>query len=247
MPADGAEANFVEIINSRWVRLQLLYGEYEFNSRTSYLGKEMHHKETLASFVQARNWQHGLARISPFLECARDQKTEVITVSAETPSRELSMQLVERELALLEVFVQEKGRTHGGAKALFAQARLGEARVNVDAARDAFRVFLNVNRNYQSSPDPAVRLRGQQLEMELKLRETMMFTLAQNYEQALMEEKNDIPVLNILDPPQVSVEKTKPSRARMVMSMLFLGCLGSLGWTQRHWLKAFLFEGPTRR
>jgi uncharacterized protein involved in exopolysaccharide biosynthesis len=138
--------------------------------------------------------------------------------------------------------LKEKGRTRGGAKAAFAEARLLEARREMDEAEDASRRFLEVNRNYQSITDPAVRLRGARLENELRLRQQLVTTLAMNREQALLEEKNDIPILNVMDPADLPSDKSKPARSIIVLATTLL--VGAVAWTviNREWLLAKLSE-----
>ena len=179
-------------------------------------------------------------KVGEVLSATRDLKSKVITISAETKSPELSQQVVQRAGKLLETFLQEKGRTRGGAKALFAEARLAEARGEMDQAEEAFRRFLEGNRNYQTSGDPAVRLKGTRLETELRLRQQLVSTLAMNREQALLEEKNDIPILNVLDPGNLPIEKSKPARSVIVLLVTLLVGAGGWAWLNREWVRARL-------
>jgi hypothetical protein len=105
---------------------------------------------------------------------------------------------------------------------------------------EVLRAFLDGNRNYLMSPDPAVRLKGMRLESELKLRTQIVTTLAIAREQALLEEKNDMPILNVLDAGNLPIEESGPSRFFLVMVTLLLGFFASLSWDQRVWMKSLL-------
>jgi hypothetical protein len=107
----------------------------------------------------------------------------------------------------------------------------------MDGAEDAFRRFLEANRNYLSSADPSVRLKGNRLETELKLRQQLVTTLALNREQALLEEKNDIPILNVLDPANLPIDKSKPARSIIVLLVTLLVALGTWVWQNRDWIR----------
>ncbi len=238
---DGSDANFVDILNSRTLREQLLQTTFTFHARAWRFGKLRERREILQVFLKERNGDRALKRLAKVLVVSRDLKSKVITVGAETRSPELSQQVAQRALQLLEAFVQQKGRTRGGAKALFAEARLEEARKERAEAEDALRAFLNGNRNYLSSPDPAVRLKGMRLESEYKLREQLVASLAMSREQALMEEKNDIPILNVLDPGNLPIEKSRPSRLfntlvsfalAVVATLLYRARMGISNWIQ---------------
>jgi len=241
---DGSDANFVDILNSRTLREQLLKTEFTFKERTWRFGGEQPRKESLAGYLKAGNRDRSLGKLREILGISRDLKSKVITLTAETRSPELSQQIVGRTLELLEQFVQENGRTRGGAKAAFAEGRLEDARKDMARVEDDFRRFLDGNRNYLMSADPSVRLKGMRLEAELKLRQQLVTTLALNREQALMEEKNDLPILNILDPGNLPIDKSRPARAQLVVLVLFLSGLGVWSWSNRQWIKSKILENP---
>jgi hypothetical protein len=112
----------------------------------------------------------------------------------------------------------------------------------MDEAEETLRRFLEGNRNYLNSADPAVRLKGTRLEGELRLRQQLVTTLALNREQALLEEKNDIPILNVLDQGNLPIEKNRPARSQLVVALAFLVGLGSWGFENRRWIKERLSE-----
>lgn len=233
---DGGEASYVDILNSRWLREKLLATEYVFHLKSWRFGSENPRKETLYAHLEPRNLDRAVKTLGEMITVSRDLKTKLVTVSVETRSPELSQQVARNAAKLLETFVQEKGRTRGGFKAAFAEARLKEARQEMAQAEDDFRRFLSGNRNYLASADPTVRLQGSRLESELQLRRQLVTTLAMNREQALMEEKNDIPILNVLDDGNLPIEKSRPGRSGMVAGVFLFAGLLAWVWGQRHWI-----------
>jgi uncharacterized protein YlbG (UPF0298 family) len=231
------------VLNSRWLREQLLNTEFQYHVHSWLFGAEKVEKKTLYNYLEAKNMDHALRGIGPILFSSRDLKSKVIFINAETTSPELSQMIVQRAARLLETFNREKGRTRGGAKAAFAEARLSDARKEMDEAEDAFRRFLEANRNYLTSSDPGVRLKGTRLETELRLRQQLVTSIAMNREQALLEEKNDIPILNMLDPGNLPIDKSRPARSTFVLLAAMLAGIGSWTWLNREWVKAkFLAE-----
>ena len=240
---DGGDANFVDVLNSRWLREQLLGTEFKYHIRYWRFGAEKDEKKTLYGYLEAKNMDRAIQGMGPLFSASRDLKSKVISISAETASPELSQLIVQQAAKLLETFNREKGRTRGGAKAAFAEARLSDARKEMDEAEDAFRRFLEGNRNYLTSSDPAVRLRGTRLETELRLRQQLVTSIAMNREQALLEEKNDIPILNMLDPGNLPIEKSKPARSVVVLLAMMIISAGSWIWLNREWVRARLLVG----
>jgi hypothetical protein len=61
-----------------------------------------------------------------------------------------------------------------------------------------------------------------------------------NREQALLEEKNDIPILNVLDPGNLPIEKSKPARSVVVLLTMMLVGAGGWLWLNLEWVRARL-------
>lgn len=239
---DSSDANFVDVLSSRWLKEQLLLTEFQYHARSWRFGLERAEKRTLYDYLDAKNMDRAVKELGTILSSSRDLKSKVISISAETCSPELSQLIVQRAGKLLEVFLQEKGRTRGGAKAAFAEARLVEARREMDEAEDVLRRFLEGNRNFQTSGDPAIRLKGTRLETELRLRQQLVSAIAMNREQALLEEKNDIPILNVLDPGNLPLEKSRPVRSQIVMMIFVLSGLAAWCLENRHWIISHLLD-----
>lgn len=237
---DSNDANFVDVLNSRWLKEELLRTPFQYHARAWRFGADRPVQGTLYDYLEAKNMDRAVKELGTVLSASRDLKSKVIAISAETKSPELSQLVVQRAGKLLEVFLQEKGRTRGGAKAAFAEARLNDARREMDEAEDTLRRFLEGNRNVQTSGDPAVRLKGTRLETELRLRQQLVTTLALNREQALLEEKNDIPILNVLDEGNLPIDKSKPARSMMVLLAAFLAAGVGWSWLNREWIKTRL-------
>ena len=238
--ADGGDGNFPDIIASRYLREEVLNTEYEFHERAWRFGPFVEHKKTLFDYLKVKSYDRALKKLDTLLSSSKDPKSKLLTITAETRSAELSQQIVARTTKLLEAFVQEHGRTRGGAKATFAQARLQDARREMLKAELELKSFMDVNRNFVLSSDPSIRLAGARLEAEMKLRQQLVTTIAMSYEQALMEEKNDMPILNVLDKGSIPDEKSRPARSLYVLLAFFFTGLAVWVWNSRNWLSAYL-------
>jgi uncharacterized protein involved in exopolysaccharide biosynthesis len=240
--ADSGDGNFVEILKSRSLTEDLLNTEYQFHSRPWRFGPEKLCRQTLYDYLKAENIDRAVTQAREIVSASIDTKTKIVTLSAETKSPELSQQIVKKATQDLEEFVLVKGRTKGGEKARFATARLEESRQERESAEAAFRNFLEGNRNYQTSSDPTVRLLGTRLEADLKLRQQLVLTLALNREQALLEEKNDVPIVNILDDANLPIDKSSPKRVTIVLLSFLAFAVVTWGRLNRQWLRARLLD-----
>ncbi|MFN7958115.1 MAG: hypothetical protein U0P46_07325 [Holophagaceae bacterium] len=217
---ESPDAAFVDILNSRSIRVALLTTRYRFHLRNWLFGLEQLKEQTLYEYLRAKNMDRAVRTLKEHVTITRDLKTKLLTITVETESPELSQLVAEQMVTLLNDFVVGKAQTRGGAKAAFAEQRLEQARAEMAQAEEALRAFLESNRNFLQSTDPGVRLRGQRLDNELKLRTQVVTTLAITREQALLEEKNDMPILNVLDRGNLPIDKSGPARSVMVLMTL---------------------------
>ena len=234
LPAqEGSDASYQDILASRWLRESLLNTKFKYSSQHWLYGKPHAHEETLFDYLGQRNIDRALVKMNEILSSNRDLKTKLLTISVETKSPELSAEVADKAVELLEQFLKEKNQTRGSNKASFATARLSESKKMLENVEREFRQFAEANKNYLSSSEPSIRLRGNRLESELRLQQQLVLTLAVNKEQALMEEKNDIPVVTILDLPSVPCEKSSPHRLVMIFVGFLLGAVLSIGYESR--------------
>jgi uncharacterized protein involved in exopolysaccharide biosynthesis len=240
--AGGTDANFTDILNSRWLSEQLLdpKAEFHYHIRSWRFGAEHLVAGSLYDYLRVENMDRAVQTLNAILNATKDLKSNVITISAETKSPDLSQAIVHRATDLLNQFVMQNSRTLGTEKAAFAEARLADARREMDQSEAALRGFLESNRNYQISADPAVRLYGARLEADLNLRRQLVNTIALNREQALMEAKNDIPILNVLDSANLPLDKSNPHRSFMVIVSTIIAFILVLGFDNRDRIRAFM-------
>jgi LPS O-antigen subunit length determinant protein (WzzB/FepE family) len=239
---DSADANYVDILKSRAINDELLNTEFQFHERSWHFGKNELHRQTLYAYIQEKNMDRAVIKMGKVVTVSKDVKSKIISVDAETKSPELSQQIVEKLRERLENFVQVKNRTKGGEKARFAEARLAESRREMAMAEERFRQFLEGNRNFQTSPDPTIRLIGLRLEAELKLREQLVLTLSMNLEQSLLEEKNDIPIVNVLDSANLPIDEDSPKRIAIVLLSFLTVSIGAWMRLNYQWLRGRLLD-----
>lgn len=233
---DGPDAIYIDILNSRSLRKELLSTQFTYSFQSWYFGHRQFKTKSLYEYLNKKNSDRALNSLKGFIVVTRESKTKILTISVETVSPELSQQIIQRMTGLLNEFVVTKAQTRGHIRATFSERRLVEARKELAQAEEELRSFLDGNRNFLLSPDPSVRLKGMRLDNELKLRTQVLSTLAIGREQALLEEKNDMAILNLLDEANLPIEKSGPSRGVWVVVSTVLAILGAFGWERREWL-----------
>jgi uncharacterized protein involved in exopolysaccharide biosynthesis len=249
----GNDSVYQDILRSRWLGDGLLNTTYTYPMPTWRFGAERSLTGTLHDYLSRRrlvpfgdmSHDRALDELATIFTSRRDIKTGVLTLGAETRSPELSRLIVKRATALLEEFVKQRAQTRGGHKAVFVDARLQDAHTTYALAEQKLQAFLNSNRNYQQNPDPAIHLKGDRLTAEVLLRRQVVSALTLSREQALMDEKDDMPILNVLDEANLPDQKSRPSRSAWVVAASCFAFVLVWGYERRKEILARFFVKET--
>jgi hypothetical protein len=224
---DGPTVIYADILRSRRMAEQLLLREYAYGRRPWRFARRRAVRGTLLGYLGATNVDRGIGRLRSILGVQRDPKSGLLTISAETTSPELSMQVVRQAAENLKDFLVEISQAAGQNKARFTQGRLEEVRDKYQELGRQFERFQDTNRNWETSPAPNVRFRGAQLKEGLDLWKQVVMNLTLNHEQALLEAQNDTQTLLLMDPGNLPLEKSRPARAFIVFTVASLVGVGS--------------------
>lgn len=150
------------------------------------------------------------------------RETGVIRMSVTSESPELSSQIAERFLALLNSFNLETRQVRARAERRFAEARLAEATRELRAAQDRLREFSRHNRIIRG---PDLEAQRDWLAQEVTARQQVYTTVLQAFEQARIDEVRDTPMITIVESPIVPVRRDRRGLPRVA---IFGGVLGGL-------------------
>lgn len=229
---DGPTVIYADILRSRRLAEQLLLGNYSYGLRRWRLGRERQVRGTLQDYLGTANLDQSQGPLRSLLAVQRDLKSGLLTISAETRAPQLSQQVVQRAVAGLGAILVELSQASGVKRARFTEDRLREAQGRYRELAGNFEAFQERNREWETSPAPGVRFRGQQMKAELDLWRQVGANLTLNHEQALLEAQNDTQTLLLLDPGSLPVEKSRPARSLIVFAAMCAAGAGS--WVYRN-------------
>lgn len=225
---DGPTIIYADILKSRRMAEFLLQSEYDYALRSGKAGAPRQIRGTLLAYLGVTTLDKGISPLKSILVVQRDMKSGLLTLSVETRSPELSLEIGQRATKALKDFLVELSQSTGKNKAEFTLGRLEAVKERFDAVGREVLRFEEANRNWEESPSPSVRFRGTRLKEELELWKQVTTNLTLNHEQALLEARNDTQSLLILDPGNLPETKSKPARAFIVFLTMF--GVGLLSW-----------------
>jgi uncharacterized protein involved in exopolysaccharide biosynthesis len=227
---DGPTVIYADILRSRRLAEQLLLQSYDYRWRR--FGRPRQARGTLMAYLGATQLDRAVGPLHRLLTVQRDAKSGQLTIAAETRSPDLSQQVARKAAEVLKDVLVDLSQMGGRNKARFTLDRLEEVRATYAGLSRDFLAFQEGNRDWESSPSPAVRFRGARLKEQMDLWRQVVTNLTLNHEQALLEAQNDTQTLLLLDPGHLPVEKSGPARALMVFTAA--AAVGAGSWAARN-------------
>jgi uncharacterized protein involved in exopolysaccharide biosynthesis len=158
------------------------------------------------------------------IETYRETKLIGIEVTTRWPT--VSQGAAHRLLDLVSRFNLTTRQTQAGAERHFVEARLETARTELRAAEERLQAFLQRNREFQNSP--ALVFQQDRLSREVDLRQQVVTSLVQSFEQARIDEVRNTPVTTIVEPPDLPPQ---PDSRRLALKTLLGLTAGLLAGT----------------
>lgn len=231
VPGEGGTDSpefYADLLGSRTILGPLLADSFTVQDRAA--GQER--RGTLAELLEVEGDSPEEIRLST-LEWLRDDAvsrrsdvaTSKVSLSVSTPWPELSVELAERLLEQVNDFNLQNRQSQAAAERVFIEGRLAETRQELAEAEGVLRRFLETNRQFASSPE--LVFEHDRLQREVALRQGVVSSLSQSFEEARISEVRNLPVITILETPEAPIRHDGRGLAlRGVLALLLGGMLG---------------------
>ena len=153
-----------------------------------------------------------------------DKKNGDVTISARMPEALAAAQVAESVKNLLQKYVIELKLQKAEINYEYIKQRYDEARVVFEQKQEEYAKFQDANKVLSTALSKA---KEEQMRSEFNVARDLFNQLTTQLVQAEMKIKEDIPILTVVEPVQVPLEKSKPQRIKIIFIWCFLG--GVLG------------------
>jgi uncharacterized protein involved in exopolysaccharide biosynthesis len=170
-------------------------------------------------------------RLKGQVDQASSVRTGVITVTVHAKYPELAVQIARALLDQVNVFNLNRRQEQAAGERQFIEGRLADAQAQLSQAENNLEGFLSENRDFRSSP--SLTLEFDRLNRMVNSRQSLYNALATSYEQAKIEEVRDLPVITVLEPPELPmIQDARGGKRRLLIGViagLLLGTLVAFG------------------
>lgn len=169
-----------------------------------------------------------------------DNKNGDVTITARMPEALAAAQVVDAVQNLLQKYVIELKLQKAEVNYEYIKQRYDEAKVVFEQKQEEYAKFQDANKVLTSALSKA---KEEQMRSEFNVAKDLFNQLTTQLVQAEMKIKEDIPILTVVEPVQVPLEKSKPQRVKILFIWCFLGGVLGCGLILGgDWLKGQGFE-----
>ena len=155
-----------------------------------------------------------------------DKKNGDVTISARMPEALAAAQVVDAVQNLLQKYVIELKLQKAEVNYEYIKQRYDEAKVVFEQKQEEYAKFQDANKVLSSALSKA---KEEQMRSEFTVAKDLFNQLTTQLVQAEMKIKEDIPILTVVEPVQVPLERSKPQRVKILFIWCFLGCVFGCG------------------
>lgn len=147
-------------------------------------------------------------------------KNGYITLQVDMPEPLVSAEIAGKAQELLQIYITDYKIRKAESYLHFIQERFNEAQSDYENKNRQLARYVDENQNTISS---VARVREEMLRNEYTLAYTLYSDLARELEQAKISVEENTPILTVLEPAVVPVERSKPQRALILITFMFCG------------------------
>jgi uncharacterized protein involved in exopolysaccharide biosynthesis len=144
--------------------------------------------------------QQGVLLLNRMVQTSVVKSTGVVRMTIQTQWPSVSLAIITRIVDQINDFNQRTRQGQAAAERRFVEGRLVVARSDLRAAEDRLQQFLQSNKELSS---PQVSFERDRLQRDVVLRQQVFTTLTQSLEDARIREVRDVPVITMIEEPNV--------------------------------------------
>jgi uncharacterized protein involved in exopolysaccharide biosynthesis len=235
--ATQTPAFYVDLLRSREILGEAVTHPYPSGNLPAGSTEDLIQAFKVSGDTRGIRRERAMRKLNDAMTVIASARTGVISLSVTLRDPILAQAVTQQLITEVNTFNLESRKTQAGAERRFVEQRLNELKDSLRAAEDRLQAFLQRNRDYENSPQ--LSFQQQRLARDVNMQQEMVTSLAQNFEQARIEEVRDTPVITVIDKPERPVQRDSRGLLKKAIIALMLG--GALGLGI-----AFLREGAAR-
>ncbi|MDY9918619.1 MAG: Wzz/FepE/Etk N-terminal domain-containing protein [Proteiniphilum sp.] len=195
--------------------------------RGSDMQEEAHPSDSLSLPTLNKDEERVYQAIQGSMQLNLNPKEGYITIDYTFSEAEAAARITDKVRKTLEQYVMAFKSEKMEDNLAFVQQSFDEAQEDFQQKQERLAIFQDANRGLTTA---SARATEQRLRSEYDIAFTVYNELAKQLEQAKLAVKESKPVLTVIEPVVVPVQKSAPRRSIIIAGFLFLGLVAAIGW-----------------
>ncbi len=216
--------NITDLVNSRNIKKKVLLHKWNTNKFEKPVNLIQYFEieaETKREEIHA-----GLMLLDEYISVKTDEETMLTTISALMPEPELSADVTNYIVFLIEDYITNEQKMQTRENLKYINERLDSVKAELLMAEEELKAFRERNRNIGLSPQ--LQTEQMRLQRKLTIKQEVYLLLQKELEMTKIELVKETPVVNIVDNAEPPALRAKPKRTLIVIISAFLGFFLSL-------------------
>lgn len=211
---------YADLLQSREVLRDVLQSTYQGSEWAKFSGSLLEYLRIKGKGPD-ETMTRAVKRLQDLLTVKTNRQTGVVSLDVRTRDPEISKQVVQRLLSLVNEYNLKRRQSQGRSEREFTQQRLAEARRDLTESEGALAAFNARNRRFGDfSPLTGEAAR---LQREVTVNQQLFISLSQSFEAAKIEEVRNTPVITVLERPEGFVEPQSRGTIKKALAAFVIG------------------------
>jgi uncharacterized protein involved in exopolysaccharide biosynthesis len=236
IPGSEIARLYPSIVMSQTVLHEVIQRKYRTNEFRDSV--DLIHYFELERESPETSFENAYKRLQGLMSASYDNKTGIVTISAEMKEPQLAADVVNAIVSELDGFMRLKKITSASEQVKWIDTRLNQVEADLKKSEEVLKSFREKNRRVIDSPQ--LLLEQARLEREVQMNSTIFVELKKQYELAKLDEIKNTTVVNILDRASTPIRKSRPKRATNAGVMFLITFAGLSSYfivRTKHWSK----------
>lgn len=210
-----------ELVMSNELLRQLVLATYSLDSISA--PRDLVDFFSASGDSQQQRVEDAIRQLRKSIRVTPSDETGLVRIEVTTKCAEISLQVASRMLEALNQFNIRRRQQTAAAERQFTQERTQEAALALRASEDSLQMFLQRNRQFQSSPE--LLFEHDRLSRRVAMRQALYTTMIQSLDNARLEEVRNTPLIAVVEPPR---RPSRPDRRFLLVKGVLALILGSV-------------------
>ena len=224
---------YQDLLNSESVIAGVVYGKYKTTNIRDSVNLIQYFDISPNSNIRPESRERKIfldtyKKVFSHIDSKIDPSTGILTITVTMPESQLSADVANKIVASLDSYIRTQRKSDASNQRHYLEVRLGQIRDSLTVAEENLKSFNENNKVIAQSA--GLILEQSRLSRSVEILQAVYIELTRQLELVKLDEVKDSPVLNVKEPAKDPLERSGPSRKKILFFVTSLSLILSCGY-----------------